>query len=174
LSHIFGPVRQSGFMVSSLDTALEYWTQTMGIGPFFRMDHLEMKSFTYRGSSSDVDVSIALGNSGDMQIELVQQHNDAPSPYLDFLKTHGPGLQHYSVWTETYDDDLRRLSKAGRNFMAEGLLGTGTRFGYFEGGADGQPVMEVSELTPATAELFALIRDAAKDWDGQDPVRELT
>lgn len=161
-------------MVSSLDSALEYWTQTMGIGPFFRMDHVELKSFDYRGAPSDVDLSIALGNSGDMQIELVQQHNDASSPYLDFMQTHGPGLQHYSVWTETYDDDLRRHSEAGHSLMVEGLLSNDTRFAYFEGGADGQPVMEISDLTPESLELFALVRDAARDWDGHNPIREFS
>ena len=172
MSSLFGPIRQNGIIVSSLDEALEYWTQTLRIGPFFRMDHVAMESFRYRGELSTPDVSIALANSGDMQIELIEQHNDASSPYLDFLNEHGPGLQHVSVWSENFDTDMQRFADDGATLLAEGVMAdSGTRFSYFEGGNDGQPVMEVADLTPDLKQIFAMIRDEASGWDGSDPVR---
>ena len=77
-----------------------------------------MESFRYRGELSDVDVSIAMANSGDMQIELIEQHNDAPSPYLDFLNQRGPGLQHVSVWSENFDTDMQRFANDGATFAS--------------------------------------------------------
>ena len=155
----------------SLDRALDYWTKVLRIGPFFRMNHVELDYFRYRGQPSGVDLSIALANSGDMQIELIEQHNDVPSPYLKFLKQHGPGLQHYSVWSENYDSDMRRFAGEGVKLLAEGQISNGARFAYFEGGDDAQPVMEISDLTPATAGLFQMIREEAARWDGSNPVR---
>lgn len=171
MSRLFGPIRQCGIVVPSLDRALDYWTGVLGIGPFYRMNHVELDYFRLRGQESEVDLSIALGNSGDMQIELIEQHNNAPSPYLDFLNRHGPGLQHYSVWSETYDSEMQRLAGGGIEVLAEGKIGNGSRFAYFEGGNDAQPVMEISDLTSATAELFKMIRDEAAGWDGRNPVR---
>ncbi len=171
MSQLFGPIRQCGIVVSSLDTALDYWTGTLGIGPFFRMNHLELDHFRYRGRPCELDVSIALANSGEMQIELIEQHNDVASPYLDFLDRHGPGLQHYSVWSEDYDDAMSRLAGKAVTVLAEAQLVNGTRFAYFDGGDDGQPVMEIAELTPATAQIFQMIREEAGRWDGSDPVR---
>lgn len=171
MSRLFGPIRQSGIIVPSLDKALDYWTGVLRIGPFFRMNHVELDYFRYRGQQSDVDLSIALANSGDMQIELIEQHNDVPSPYFDFLSQHGPGLQHYSVWSENYDSDMQRFADEGVKILAEGQISGGSRFAYFEGGDDAQPVMEIADLTSTTAELFKMIRDAAEGWDGSDPVR---
>ena len=120
-----------------------------------------------------MDLSIALANSGDMQIELIEQHNDAPSPYLDFLKQHGPGLQHYSVWSETYDSDMQRFAGEGVKVLVEGQISNGSYFAYFEGGEDAQPMMEIADLTSTAAELFKMIRDEAAGWDGSDPIRIL-
>tara|TARA_B110000238_G_C16123101_1_gene437996 strand:+ start:1159 stop:1686 length:528 start_codon:yes stop_codon:yes gene_type:complete len=173
MSNLFGPIKQSGFIVTSLDEALEYWTKNLRIGPFFRFDHVELDYFRYRGQESAVDLSIALAQSGDMQIELVQQHNNAPSPYLDFYNSQGPGLQHYSVWSSDYDNEMSRFSEEGVGLLAEGRLAGGVRFAYFEGGEDGQPVMEIADHTPATAALYQMISDAALQWDGSDSVRRL-
>ena len=45
-------------------------------------------------------MSIALANSGDLQIELIQQVNDAPSMYKEFLDAGHEGLQHVAMPTE--------------------------------------------------------------------------
>jgi hypothetical protein len=34
-------------------------------------------------------------------------------------------------------------------------------------------IFEIMELTDATSGMGAFIRDAAKDWDGSDPVRTI-
>lgn len=171
MSQLFGPIRQLGIMVTSLDRALEYYTKTLRIGPFFRMDHVETEYFRYRGQPCDADVSLALAYSGDMQIELVEQHNDAPSLYSDFLERNGPGLQHYAVWAEDYDDKMSRLSENGVTLLAEAKLQNGGRFAYFDCGDAAEPVIEIVELTPLAAGLFQMIREAADTWDGSDPVR---
>jgi len=64
---------------------------------------------TEKGKPSPVDVSIALANSGALQIELIQQRNDAPSMYRDFLNAGHEGLQHLAYWTMRFEDDLARV-----------------------------------------------------------------
>ena len=38
-----------------------------------------MDEFRYKGRIYDLKVSIAIANSGDVQLELIQQRNDVPS-----------------------------------------------------------------------------------------------
>jgi len=35
MSRLFGEMRQVAFVVRDLDQALRYWTETLGVGPFF-------------------------------------------------------------------------------------------------------------------------------------------
>lgn len=170
MSKLFGPIRQMGIMVSDLDRALDYYTSTLQIGPFFRVAHVETEYFRYRGQPCDTDVSLAIAYSGDMQIELVEQHNDAPSLYLDFIKRSGPGLQHYAVWAEDFDGEMSRFSENGLRLLAEAKMRNGGRFCYFEGDA-AEPAIEIVELTPSAAGFFQVAREAADNWDGSDPVR---
>jgi hypothetical protein len=41
-----------------------------------------------------------MANSGDMQIELIQQRCGTPSMYRDFLQSSGEGLQHWAAWPQ--------------------------------------------------------------------------
>jgi len=85
MSRLFGGVIQNGYMVRDIEAAMRHWIDVLGVGPWFYIDHLPVADFQYKGQPSPVDISLALANSGTLQIELIQQRNDAPSLYLDFL-----------------------------------------------------------------------------------------
>ncbi len=50
MSGPLGSVRQAGFVVRDLDRALEYWTKTLGVGPFFRIRNVVPNSGAIEGS----------------------------------------------------------------------------------------------------------------------------
>ena len=52
-----------------------------------------MENQKYQGGPSNADVSIALGNSGDVQIELIHK-NDAPSVYKEFFDAGRTGIHN--------------------------------------------------------------------------------
>ena len=79
MSRIFGAVRQNGYVVRDIQAAMKHWIEVMGVGPWYYMDRVKTDWFRHRGQDSRVEMSIALANSGDLQIELIQQRNDAPS-----------------------------------------------------------------------------------------------
>src|SRR5882757_1501087 len=85
MSRVFGAVAQNGYVVRDIRAAMDHWINVMGVGPWYYMDRVKTDYFRHRGKDSDVDMSIALANSGDLQIELIQQRNDAPSMYKEFL-----------------------------------------------------------------------------------------
>ena len=173
MSRIFGPVRQIGYVVLSLDEAIDHWTRQAGVGPFFRFDHMALSAFRVGGVETAIDLSVACAQSGPIQIELVEQHNLDASPYKDFLDRHGPGMQHLGVWSQTYDADIARLVAAGRRIAFEGESAA-ARFTYFDAPYAPGCFMEVAEFSPILAAACQQIADAAVDWDGLDPVRQLT
>ena len=102
MSRIFGPVRQNGYVVRDIEKAMTHWVEVMGVGPWYYIDRVQTDWFRHRGVDSAVEMSIALANSGDLQIELIQQRNDAPSMYKEFLEAGYEGLQHLAFWSKNY------------------------------------------------------------------------
>src|SRR5262245_4646256 len=98
MSRLFGPMRQVGIVVRDIDKAMRHWVEVCGVGPWFYAEQLPLDEFRYRGRPYDIKVSIALANSGDVQLELIQQRNDVPSLYRDFLAAGHEGMQHWSSW----------------------------------------------------------------------------
>ena len=146
MSRVFGKVCQNGYVVRDIEAAMQHWIKVMGVGPWFYIEDVKTDWFRHRGVESDARMSIALANSGDLQIELIQPRNTAPSMYQDFLKAGHTGLQHLAYWTETYDADLARLLAQGFTVGMSGEVGENGRFGYFETGTHPGAVIELSEV----------------------------
>jgi hypothetical protein len=86
------------------------------VGRWFYTEEVGTTEFRYYGSPSRLPrLSIALANSGDLQLELIQQRDDAPSLYLDTLAMNGETAQHVAYWTlDRFDELGARLSTARR------------------------------------------------------------
>lgn len=171
MSRFFGQIRQAGYVVDDIEAAMDYWSRTLGIGPWFYNERVPIKNYTYRGEQYEVHNSVALANSGPLQMELIQTRNDAPSMYRDFLKAGRTGLQHVAYWTENYDADLERLTGQGFKPVMSGEVGEKGRFVYFDTEYHPGTVIELSEVAGPKGKMFDLIRNASLDWDGRDPVR---
>ncbi|MEM9176061.1 MAG: VOC family protein [Myxococcota bacterium] len=174
MSRLFGDVRQNGYVVRDIEAAMRHWVDVMGVGPWFYLERAPIDAFTYRGTPSDVEVSIALTNSGPLQIELIQQRNDAPSGYRDFLEAGHEGLQHVAYWTEDFDGQRARANGLGLVELQAGQVnGRDGRFVYFETGGHPGTVIEVSEVSGPKGRLFDRIREASASWDGSDAIRRI-
>lgn len=179
MSRLFGEMRQIAFVVRDLDNALRYWTETLGVGPFFLLRDLVPVDYRYRGEPAPAPrITIALGYSGEFQIELIQQHDDRPSAYRDFLLSGREGFQHVSSWVTRaeYDQTMAAVRARGVTPAHEGALpGSGIRFVYFA--TDSSPgglLYEMAEVKePPIYDMMMRIQAAARAWDGADPIREL-
>ncbi|QTL03567.1 VOC family protein [Aquabacter sp. L1I39] len=171
MSRFFGEIRQAGYVVEDIEAAMDYWSRVLGIGPWFYNPRVPIVNYTYRGEPYEVHNSVALANSGPLQMELIQIRNDAPSMYRDFLKAGRTGLQHVAYWTKNYDEDLARLLAQGFKPAMSGEVGEKGRFIYFDTEYHPGTVIELSEVAGPKGKLFKLIREASIGWDGTDPVR---
>jgi Glyoxalase/Bleomycin resistance protein/Dioxygenase superfamily len=172
MSRIFGNVCQNGYVVRDIEGAMKHWIDVMGVGPWFYIKDVKTDWFKCRGVASDIKMSIALANSGDLQIELIQQRNDAPSLYKEFLDAGHEGLQHMSYWTRDYQTLYDRALSLGYVVGHEGAIGGEQgRFAYFDTQAHPGTIVEISDISGAKGPMFARIRKACADWDGADPIR---
>ena len=170
MSRLFGPLRQMGYVVRDIEGAMRHWVEVCGIGPWFYAEHISFTKFSYRGKAYTIDCSIALANSGDVQLELIQQRDDTPSMYRDFLAAGHEGLQHWSSWPENYDELRDRAVASGWTVGQEGDSTRG-RFVYFLNEGHPGTVIEMADMTPTRRRVFDAVRNAAVDWDGSNPIR---
>jgi hypothetical protein len=174
MSRIFGPVRQNGYVVRDIRAAMDHWVNVMGVGPWFYIERVKTDYFRHRGHDSNAEMSIALANSGDLQLELIQQRNDAPSMYKEFLDAGHEGLQHVAFWTTSYQDLYDRALSLGYRVGHEGQIGGEQgRFAYFDSNAHPGSVIEISDISGNKGRFFDHIRRAAATWDGADPIRDV-
>ena len=166
------PIMQLAFVPKDLDAAVSYWTKVAGAGPFFRLPHIAYKEARYRGAPSHVDFSVLIGYWGDMQIELIEQHCASPSIYKAWLDEGREGLHHVCILVDDIGHARAVCEKAGARVEQEIVLEGGEAFYADTGGGPGTMV-EVLQPMPGFAEVCAMMRDAAKGWDGQNPVRSL-
>lgn len=171
MSRIFGDVIQNGYVVRDIEAAMRHWIEVLGVGPWFYVEHLPVSDFRYKGQPSPVDMSLALANSGSLQLELIQQHNEAPSLYRDFLNAGHEGLQHLGYGTKNYDADLARLLDAGYAIGHSGTIDGRGPFVYLLTEAHPGTIVELFDLRGSRERIFAGIAEAARHWDGRDPIR---
>ena len=179
MSRLFGSVRQIAFVVRDLNRTLKYWTETLGVGPFFVASRLVPEDFRYRGRpSAPPCITIALAYSADLQVEIIEQHDSAPSGYLDFLASGREGFHHVSSWYKRgeYDRARERLVSSGVDVLHEGrIAGANVRFAYFATDiTPGGLVYEMADMLdePIASRMRPLLA-AAEGWDGANPVRDM-
>ncbi len=171
MSRLFGNMRQVGVVVRDIEAAMTHWSEVCGIGPWFYTDRLALTAFTYMGQRhDDIHVSIALANSGDVQIELIQQRCETPSLYRDFLAAGHEGMQHWSSWPVEYQANIERALANGYTIGQQGESARGP-FVYFRNEGHPGTVIEMAQATPERMRIFDQVRQAALDWDGSDPIR---
>jgi len=170
MSRYFGPIMQNGYVVRDWRRAAEHWTQVLGAGPFFVMEHIAFTESLYRGRPSPIDVTVAIAYSGEHQIELVQQHNDAPSIYRDFLATSPEGLQHVGALVDDLDAIIAAQGWQDR-VVQRAVTAAGMRAAYVDTVSHGGTMIELIEKNEAMLSAFGYMQRAAQEWTGERPIR---
>lgn len=163
-----GDIRQISYVVRDLDATIERWLE-LGIGPWYVIRSFRQRGGQYRGQAGEPLISIALANSGELQIELVQQEDDTPSCYTEFLDAGHEGFHHVSFWADDFD-----AASAAADGSWELVQSGDARSGYYDTGGVTSTIVEISEMTDRFRWLSDTIREAAREWDGHtDPIRSV-
>jgi catechol 2,3-dioxygenase-like lactoylglutathione lyase family enzyme len=156
-----------------MEAALSFWTGTIGAGPFFVMDHVKLEGAHYRETPAEIDFAIFIGYWGDIQIELIQQHNDTPSIYTSWLREGRQGLHHVCIVADDMAHARKVCADAGAAVEQEAILPGGGEVIYVNTGGGPGTLVEIVKPPEGLLAAFEMFREAARSWDGTDPVRRL-
>lgn len=166
----FGPIRQLGYLVADLDAAIAAWMRDLAVGPWTKLVNVALPA-TWRGEPTTVEMELALAYRGDLQIELIRQTNDAPSPYRAWFRAGRFGLHHVAHLRPDVDADVARAEAAGLHAVFDIRMPGGGRYVYLEVPALGdQTFVELLEATPTMTGMFEQGIAAAAAWDGTPSV----
>ncbi len=166
-----GNIVQLAFNTRDFEAGLRYWSKTLGAGPFFVIDHVKFAEVRYRGAPALLDLAVGIGYWGDLQIEFVHQHNDAPSIFHDWQKEGREGLHHVGILVGDIAMAEKVCVDAGASVLLEGTMSGGRGRFFYARMADFAPFLEVIEPSSKLLAAFEFMREAARNWDGRDPVR---
>jgi hypothetical protein len=164
---------QLAFVISDLNNALKFWTETLRIGPFVVIENsVAGRTVIHRGAHTPMNTTLAFSYLGDIQIELVCPEDDHPSPFNDFLNSGRQGLQHIAFWPENFDKAREDLESHGFVEACSMYLSDGSRnVCYYDAPSDIGTMIEIVPLTAERSAYFSRIQRLARDWDGTRPVR---
>lgn len=164
---------QMCWVVPDLDAAIAQWLKTTAAGPFFLFDALHFDDANYRGTAMDIaPCRAAIGQHGDMQIELIQPTDNSPGIWGDVGPRDRVHFHHTGLYCTDYEAEKAALLAAGHEMAFEGLM-MGAKTGYVDTTPTLGFMTELITANPIAEQVFAAFRSAAEGWDGSDPVRTL-
>ena len=157
---------QNAYVVNDLQEAMTNWKNLYGIGPFILSEHVQVDNLTYRGSPAELDFSAAFVQSGELNIELIEQHDDNMSAFRDMYKRGEQGLHHIAIIANQFNEDVARFESAGYPVATQFTTGQDSGIAFI----DTRPLLghmiELYQNASAIMGLYSMVRDAAAKWDG--------
>ena len=167
------PIRQLAYAVDDVDAAALAHHRRFGSGPFFVLRHVALASSVHRGIEQPFDHSSAYGQWGGVMVELFQQHNPDPSAVHDMFP-HGSGkhgLHHAALFVDDLAEAIRQFEADGMPLAQLSITQGGTAFAFVDARASLGHMLELYEPAATLTGFYAMVADAARGWDGSDPVR---
>lgn len=154
-------IDQIGYVVEDLDTEIRRWNEK-GAGTFLTFRDLQVP-LQYRGQDAVQHLSIALGQFDGVQIELIQQHDRAPSIFTDVFPDQWPaadnGFHHIGMTSSNFDATCAQLTAEGHVNAMCGEFG-GYRFAFFDTRSKLGFFYEVFEGNEAMRAFFDSVKNA--------------
>lgn len=166
-----GPV-QIAYAVDDVIGAAESCV-ARGAGPFFVRHHIDVTNSRVHGRTVHFDHSSAYGQWGNVMVELLCEHHADPEPG-ERVQRVGPltGLHHMAFFVDDVSTAQDALVEHG---WAEALYAEAgnTQFAMHDATAELGHLVEIYRDSGGLVQFYDMVRAAATDWDGSDPIRIL-
>lgn len=165
----FGDIRQIGYLTNNIEKSMQAWVERSGVGPFTWYRHVSLKAM-YRGEPSVIEMEVGIAYRGNVQIELIQQTNDAPSPYRQYFQQGRMGLHHIAYGSRDINADLQTARAAGLEVVCtiDAMIG---RYAYFQDPQMPEHFFEFLAVTDELEQYWQQCMEEARSWDGSKPIR---
>ena len=170
--NILGPVKQWGYLVKDLDQAMDSWINQLGIGPWWGYRNVAAQAVV-DGQSSDITMNVGLAYHQGMQIELIQQTNDANSPYSYFFRDSDDAqvLQQIAYMVADVDEAIAQCQARGMHEVGRILPAPELAYVYMSSPALQGIAIELMPHDQGFLDEYARCAAEAAEWDGSDPYR---
>ena len=165
-------VVQMAWVVNDLEEAARRFSRIYGCRPFLMNRHIKLGDPRYRGNPMQTDFSTALAQAGEVQLELIVQHDDTPSVYRDLHAAGSEGFHHVAVIVPDVAQEVERYRALGFTAAFSGRFGT-AEFAYIDTSPAIGHMIEILPDVPMLRGFFGHVRRAAEEWDGGEVIREL-
>jgi hypothetical protein len=125
-------VAQIGYVVRDLDAAIRLYDPLFG--PFTTMNG-SVQQARYRGKPADCHLELALGWSGDLEIEFIQWVS-GDCPHREFIEKGREGMHHLQFRVEDCDAWVEKLLPLGYDTIWYKHWSADTKFAYLERAGD--------------------------------------
>jgi methylmalonyl-CoA/ethylmalonyl-CoA epimerase len=145
-------VRQIGIVVRSAPKAVEYYSTTFGIGPWFRPRLTGQEHYLGGKRPAEFDLDLAIAYAGKIQYEIIEHKGGDRSIYCDHLDSRGEGVHHLGFYVNDFDKRLAAYTGRGIGVLQAGTLvskgsagGSITKYAYLDTTAVAGVILEIIE-----------------------------
>lgn len=164
-------VVQVAYATTDVRAAAREWHERYGAGPFFVRDNVPMTQVLVDGEEAVFDHSCALGQWGNVMVELVHHHELEPAALEDDMRRGAIGVHHVACFVDDLEAARDQLVEAGARVVMD-ARSREVRFIFLDPGPEHGHLIEIYEETPYMSALYRKVREAAADWDGSELIRE--
>lgn len=162
-----GPVCQLGYIVPDLDEGISDWSAN-NVGPWTVIRNVRLQT-EYLGQPSQPELHVAMAFRGAVQVELIQQTNTAPSPYLSMIQSGNYGLHHRAYLCANIGSAIDQVAKQGLTQCCDINALDGSRYAYFQPHQVDGLYEELLEETWLMKGMFRSGPKAAARWADKAP-----
>ncbi len=167
-----GEPHHSAYVVEDIEATVRRLVDQLGAGPFFLIENVPLENVLSRGEPAEFAHHSAFGCCGDRAIELIEPVRLAPERVEHGFSAPRPRIQHVAyVVPSTEVVDLRRaLDERGLAQYLSTWLGDVETTLHDASGVLGHDI-EIHADNGGLRDVFAMVRSAARGWDGSRPLR---
>jgi len=165
---------QLAFIVEDIHAAMDSFTRHLNAGPWFFMERVQITNVKYRGRASQISASLANGNAGHLQIELIQQNDNLPSVFTEVITTRGYGIHHQGIAVRDFDAQLKKFQQMGYEVALYVENDIPVRAAYLDTKGKFPTFLEIMEVNETVEAMFTAMYHASVGWDGRNPVRRIS
>lgn len=167
-----GAVVQIAYIVDDVRAAARDFAARTGAGPFFVRRNPVTTAVGPDASAGSFDHSSAYGQWGRVQVELVETHSAEPAAFAETVVARNR-IHHVAIMVSSFDAQQRQFDESGWPALLTATTPNGNNFAFHDARAQLGHLVEIYEPRPTILALYRKVADAALEWDGSDPVREM-
>jgi hypothetical protein len=169
------PIRQIAYVVPDLRAAARRHAGLFGSGPYYIAEGYTDIPHIYRGEQRAMSIDSALGQWGDVQIELIQPTDERPSIFREGATAAGSSAKchHLCFHPDNLDEAIAGYEVRGYPVAFDFTLPGGTRTVLMDTLAELGHFVEFYERSAEIEHLYTFIEKAAASFDGRELIRPI-